>query len=231
MQSVICKVLHNQPLCEQVHRIDLLPERPVTYRPGQYLRILLENGEKRPYSIASTCAQSELVAHVGAGLGSESAARVIEHCRVHGEVRCEIGIGDAYFQSTTERAVLLLAGGTGFAYAKSIADYLRDTVHPMPVYFYWGVHAERMLYADAQMREWALTQPHFHYIPVVEHPEDSWRGESGLVHHAAMRGIDDFGAYDIYLAGRSEMVATASRDFVSRGGIRERMFADAFAYL
>jgi aquacobalamin reductase/NAD(P)H-flavin reductase len=46
-----------------------------------------------------------------------------------------------------------------------------------------------------------------------------------------MQDIDDLSAYDIYLAGRFEMVGAIRADFTEKGALVEHMFADAFAYI
>ena len=46
--------------------------------------------------------------------------------------------------------------------------------------------------------------------------------------------MDDFNTladYDIYLAGRFEMVAAVRQDFVEQGAIVAHMYADAFAFI
>ncbi len=46
-----------------------------------------------------------------------------------------------------------------------------------------------------------------------------------------MHDIDDLAPYDIYLAGRFEMVGAIRTDFVKHGAVLEHMYADAFAYI
>jgi aquacobalamin reductase/NAD(P)H-flavin reductase len=58
-----------------------------------------------------------------------------------------------------------------------------------------------------------------------------WQGKTGLVHNAAMDDIANLEDYDIYLAGRFEMVGIIRGDFVKRGALLEHMYADAFAFI
>jgi aquacobalamin reductase/NAD(P)H-flavin reductase len=71
------------------------------------------------------------------------------------------------------------------------------------------------------------------FIAVVENvnKEQPWQGRTGLVHQAAMQDINNLEAYDIYLAGRFDMVGALRTDFVEQGALLEHMYADAFAYI
>jgi len=46
-----------------------------------------------------------------------------------------------------------------------------------------------------------------------------------------MNDIENFESYDIYLAGRFDMVGAIRTDFVERGALVEHMYADAFAFI
>jgi len=60
---------------------------------------------------------------------------------------------------------------------------------------------------------------------------DSWEGKKGLVHQVVMDDIINLESYDIYLAGRFEMVGVIRDDFVKRGALLAHMHADAFAFI
>ena len=69
------------------------------------------------------------------------------------------------------------------------------------------------------------------FIPVIEAPSADWQGRSGMVHKAVMDDVNNLVDYDIYLAGRFEMVAVVRGDFVEQGALIEHMYADAFAFI
>lgn len=60
---------------------------------------------------------------------------------------------------------------------------------------------------------------------------DSWEGKKGLVHQVVMDDIINLESYDIYLAGRFEMVGVIRGDFVKHGALLAHMYADAFAFI
>ncbi|KKL20028.1 hypothetical protein LCGC14_2459580, partial [marine sediment metagenome] len=96
---------------------------------------------------------------------------------------------------------------------------------------YWGVREESALYAHSEMQAWADSRKNFEFIPVVENPTDSWTGHTGYVHKAVMSDIVSLAPYDIYMAGRFDMIGIVRDDFLNHGAIRENMYADAFAFI
>jgi aquacobalamin reductase/NAD(P)H-flavin reductase len=46
-----------------------------------------------------------------------------------------------------------------------------------------------------------------------------------------MKDIKHLAQYDIYLAGRFDMVGAVRRDFIAQGADINQMYADAFAYI
>jgi aquacobalamin reductase/NAD(P)H-flavin reductase len=46
-----------------------------------------------------------------------------------------------------------------------------------------------------------------------------------------MNDIVSLAPYDIYMAGRFDMIGIVRDDFLAHGAIRENMFADAFAFI
>ncbi len=79
--------------------------------------------------------------------------------------------------------------------------------------------------------------PYANFIPVIENvaentgKNDVWQGKTGLVHQAVMHDIISLEPYDIYLAGRFDMVGLIRSDFIEHGALVEHMYADAFAFI
>ena len=66
---------------------------------------------------------------------------------------------------------------------------------------------------------------------MIELADDNWKGHTGYVHNAVLKDIISLDAYDIYMAGRFDMIGPVRDDFINQGAIREHMFADAFAFI
>ncbi len=235
MNPTQCAVEAITPLTPFVQRVLLRPEQPVTFLPGQYLQLCLTEQDKRPFSLACTPDSQLLELHIGGSKADEYSSQALNYLMQQqqtGQPVCiEGGLGQAFLRAERDNPIVLLAGGTGFSYIYSLAQALQQQGQNRPVFLYWGVREESSLYLQQQLASWASSQPGFRFIPVVQEPEASWQGRTGLVHQAVLDDFVSLDAYDIYIAGPFPMVGMARDAFLQQGAHREQMFADAFAYI
>lgn len=231
MNTITCQVEALTSLTPNIYKVLLKPEQKIDFIAGQYLNFVMSADDKRPFSIASSPNSELIELQIGAFEENSYAMQVIDRIKANNQVTIEAPLGNAGLISNSERPILLLAGGTGFSYIKSMFEYLAETNNTRPVSVYWGVRDVSALYEVAESQSTITQMPHANFIPVVQNPDESWQGKSGLLHHAVMDDIASFEAYDIYLAGRFEMVGLIRDDFVKKGALVEHMYADAFAYI
>ncbi|MBQ4838924.1 MULTISPECIES: NAD(P)H-flavin reductase [Pseudoalteromonas] len=236
MQTLKARVEAISPLTEFVHKVLLKPQHDAEFSAGHYLQLVLGEKDKRAFSIASSPSRKqELELHIGASGADSYAMQALDHLReAHSndaDVDLEVGLGVSQVRPEQSRPLVLLAGGTGFSYVKSMADYLAEINYDQPVLFYWGVKEEAALYAKAEMEAWADGKTNFQFIPVVENASDDWTGHTGYVHQAVMKDIVSLEPYSVYMAGRFDMIGIVRDDFINHGAQRDFMFADAFAFI
>ncbi len=127
--SIQCKVKSIEPLACNTFRILLHPDNPVAFKAGQYLMVVMGEKDKRPFSIASSpCRhQGELELHIGAAEHNAYALEVVEAMKSalenDGSIIIDAPHGDAWIREESEHPLLLIAGGTGFSYVRSILDH------------------------------------------------------------------------------------------------------------
>ncbi|WP_448549489.1 NAD(P)H-flavin reductase [Thalassotalea fusca] len=231
MSVVNCQVKSIEKLTAFVYKILLSPDVKVDFLPGQYLNFIMSDEDKRPFSIASA-PQSDLIELQIGAFGEDSyAMQVIDKIKSSDTVQVEMAFGLAQLREDSDRPLLLVAGGTGFSYIKSIFEHLVNTQSQRPVTVYWGLREPQACYEIDKTTKTIglLSSGSFH--PVVEFPDEQWHGKTGMVHQVVMADIDDLSPYDIYLAGRFDMIGAVRDDFVEKGADVDRMFADAFAYI
>ena len=231
MSAITCKVKKLIQVNNHIYHIELTTEQAFSFQAGQYLQVIMGEKDKRPFSIASAPHQPNIELHIGATKENSYAMQVVDVLKDKGQIQAEVGLGQAQLRTDSTRPVLLIAGGTGFSYAQSIARHLEHTNSQREVKLYWGGKTNQSMYADEQMLQWDKNNSNFSYIPVIEQPYDNWQGKTGYVHLAAMDDIDNLGDYDIYVAGHFDMVKIVRDDFVAKGALVDHMFADAFAYI
>jgi aquacobalamin reductase/NAD(P)H-flavin reductase len=191
--------------------------------------------DKRPFSIASSPNHEFIELQIGAFISDSYPMQVIERIKTSydngKDITVEIPLGDAELRTDSERPLLLLAGGTGFSYIKSMFEYLAEQKSQRHIRVYWGLREESAVYELEKTKTTVDLLPNALFIPVIENPQPTWQGRTGLVHQAAMQDISNFEEYDIYLAGRFDMVGAIRGDFIEQGALVEHMFADAFAFI
>ena len=236
--SIQCKVKSIEPLACNTYQILLHPESPVSFKAGQYLMVEMAEKDKRPFSIASSpCRhEGELELHIGAAEHNAYALEVVEAMKTalndNSHIMIDAPHGDAWIQEESDRPLLLIAGGTGFSYVRSILDHCVAQQRENPIYLYWGARDSRQLYAKQELLEIAKAYSNIHFIPVVEETADNWDGKVGNVLEAINADFDSLQDYDIYIAGRFEMAGAARELFTQNKQARsDRMFADAYAFI
>ncbi|MGF1685189.1 NAD(P)H-flavin reductase [Photobacterium japonica] len=235
--SIKCEVKSVTSLACNTYRILLVPTQPVDFKAGQYLLAVMGEKDKRPFSIASSpCRDGELELHIGAAEHNPYAMEVVETMKAalaSGDtVEVEAPHGDAWVRDDSDKPLLLIAGGTGFSYVRSILDNCLSRGVSQPIFVYWGGRDLCQLYANDELQALAAAHKNLTYVPVVESASADWQGKVGNVLDAVNSDFISLSAYDIYICGRFEMAGAAREQFsAEKGADRERMFADAFSFI
>lgn len=61
MTTLSCKVTSVEAITDTVYRVRLVPEAAFSFRAGQYLMVVMDERDKRPFSMASTPAEQEFI--------------------------------------------------------------------------------------------------------------------------------------------------------------------------
>jgi len=203
------------------------------YHAGQYIEFILRDGARRSYSMANAPhrAAEGLELHLRHMPGGKFTDHVFGGLKEKDILRLEGPFGSFYLREDSERPIVLLASGTGFAPIKAIVEQMQFKGITRPAVLYWGCRTRAELYLHDWAVEAAAAMPNLRYVPVLSEPkpEDAWTGRTGFVHHVVMEDLPDLGAHEVYACGAPIMVDSAHRDFVARCGLpAEEFYADAF---
>ena len=202
------------------------------YRAGQYIEFMLKDGKRRSYSMANAPHLDEQITlHVRHMPGGVFTDQVFSSMKERDILRFEGPHGSFFLREDSDKPIILLASGTGFAPIKALMEHLIDLKSSRPVSLYWGGRRPQDLYMHALCLEWASRLTNFHYVPVISDAlaEDNWMGRSGFVHQAVVADHVDLSAYQVYACGAPIVVDSAKRDFVALCQLpAEEFYADAF---
>lgn len=204
----------------------------VKFRAGQYLQLLLDDGEQRCFSMANPPRQSDgAELHIRAVPGGRFTGQLLPRLAAGMTLRVELPYGAFFLRETPAKPAVFVASGTGFAPIKSILEdaFLRGVKRAMTLY--WGGRRRDDLYLASLAEKWALRYPAFHFVPVLSEagPADGWTGRTGLVHRAVMEDLPSLAGCEVYACGVPAMIDAARLDFVRERSLAPEDFhCDAF---
>ena len=197
---------------------------------GQYIDILLKEGKRRSYSLATKPDPSGVTAleiHVRATPGGLFTEQVFAKLKVRDLLRFEGPLGSFYLREESDKPIVLLASGTGFAPIRSIIEYAleKKIEEKRPMTLYWGCRVKPDLYQMDIAQSWV--RPGFKFIPVLS--DEQWSGRMGFVHRAVMQDFPDMSGMQVYACGAPIVVESARKDFsLSCKLSAEEFYADSF---
>lgn len=210
--------------------LSLPPGETIAFKAGQYINIVLEDGQRRAFSFANPPqGGGQIELHVRRIPGGRFTGAVFTSMQVGDTLRFEGPLGH-FTLSDSAHPILFVAGATGFAPIKSIVEdaFARGLTRPM--WLYWGVRKKDDLYAIALAEQWQREHPHFCFVPVLSEsePADRWTGRTGLVHEAMLADFPDLREHEVYVCGSVKMVEAAVPAFIKQGLGEGFCFTDAF---
>ncbi len=235
VKKLPCRVQKLERLADDVMLVWLkLPANErLQFLAGQYIEFLLKDGSRRSFSMANAPYDDELIQlHVRHVPGGQFTDHVFGSMKERDILRMEGPLGTFFLREDSDKPIIFVASGTGFAPIKAILEHAFHKGIGRPMALYWGGRRPKDLYMDALAKRWAAEHPQLlKYVPVISDalPEDGWTGRTGFVHRAVMEDFPDLSGYQVYACGVPIMVDSARRDFVQRCKLPETEFyADSF---
>jgi len=234
IKTLPCRIERLARLAPDVMQVFLrLPSvESLPFQPGQYLDVLLENGARRSFSIASPPHDSALIElHARLVAGGGFTERLFSELSAGALLRIEGPIGQFVYRTGT-RALLLIAGGTGFAPLKSMLRHMLERGIERDIHFYWGARAAVDLYEEALVLDWARKFPQLHFSPVLSQAStaDAAGRRLGLVHEAVLAAHPDLSGFDIYAAGPPALIEMIRATFPQSGARADGLYFDSFDF-
>ncbi len=235
VKTLPCRVEEKIQLNHDVVLLKLLLPKTerLQFFAGQYIDFLLKDGRHRSFSIANPPHDDEYIElHIRHVPNGQFTSEVFEHMKAKDMLRIRGPLGSFYLREQSERPIILMAGGTGFAPVKGMIEHALHIGMERPIHLYWGAQAKEDLYMHDLAESWTKQNPLIRYTPVLSSPKDSdnWNGRTGYVHDAIMEDYDDLSGHEIYASGPPAMVYAGKDVFVKHNLDLEHYFSDAFEY-
>lgn len=218
-------------------RIKLPANERLQFLAGQYIDVLLKDGHRRSFSLANPPHDDALlelhVRHVPGGFFSDQLFNQFKGREI---LRFEGPLGNFFLREESDKPIVFVAGGTGFAPIKGVIEHAlhHGIERRRPIVLYWGVRAQRDLYLPELPGRWQSEHAgDFTFIPVLSEPapDEAWPGRTGFVHQAVLDDFADLSGYQVYACGGPAMIDVARKAFTQTRGLPpEEFFADSFTY-
>lgn len=235
IRTLPTRVAGTESLAHDVMRVLLkLPaSERLQFLAGQYVDILLKDGRRRGFSLANPPFDDEfLELHVRHVPGGHFTDHVFHRMKERDILRIEGPLGTFYLREESDRPVIMMAGGTGFAPVKAMLEQAIAAGDRRPIHVYWGVRSLRDLYLGDYARQLAADHANIAFVPVLSEPqpEDAWNGRTGLVHEAVVADHEDLSTFDVYASGPPQMVDAGKAAFTAAGLPEDHYYFDSFEY-
>jgi CDP-4-dehydro-6-deoxyglucose reductase len=235
VKTIPCRVQKLEKVSHDVAVLSLkLPaSERLQFLSGQYIDILLKDGKRRSFSLANAPHDDEFlqlhVRHVAGGTFTEFVFNQMQEKAI---LRFEGPLGTFFLREDSDKPIILLATGTGFAPIKGIVEHALFTGIQRPISVYWGGRHKSDLYMFDLAQKWAAEHANVKFVPVLSQPaeEDSWTGRTGHVQDCALADHPDIAAYQVYACGSPAMVTEAHKVLVAAGLPEEEFYSDAFTF-
>ncbi|WP_354685679.1 FAD-binding oxidoreductase [Cupriavidus necator] len=212
-----------------VVRLQVPPNAGFDFKAGQYCDVLLRDGSRRSYSMANAPDGSgNLEWHVRALPKGRFSTHVYQALKPRDLLRVEGPFG-GFLLSDSNKPVILLASGTGYAPIASLMKTHGQALRERGATLYWGGRKLEDLYACAEAEAWQAGADSLHFVPVLSEPDADWSGCHGFVHEAVARDFADMSRLEVYACGNPLMVDAARTTFTRDHALPEdAFFSDAF---
>ncbi|MBX3655493.1 MAG: CDP-6-deoxy-delta-3,4-glucoseen reductase [Ramlibacter sp.] len=224
-------------------RLQLPANDTMRYHAGQYVEFILRDGARRSYSMAN--APHTLVSEPGAspatppGIelhirhmpGGKFTDHVFNAMKEKEILRVEGPYGSFFLREDSDKPMVLLASGTGFAPIKALIEHMRHKGITRPATLYWGGRRPGDLYLDDWVQAQLAAMPQLKYVPVISNalPEDNWTGRTGFVHRAVLEDFPDLSGHQVYACGAPIVVDSARAEYSAQAGLpTDEFYADSF---
>lgn len=199
---------------------------------GQYIDVLQKNDKPRSFSLANAPHDDEfLQLHIRNIPGGTFTHQIFTQTKERDILRFTGPLGTFFLREDSDKPILFVASGTGFAPIKAIIEHALHVGVKRPMHFYWGARTLADLYMLDMAQQWEASGIRF--TPVLSEPRDSdrWQGRTGFVHQAVLDDYADLSGYQTYVCGAPIVVESAHRDFTMLRDLpQEEFFSDAFTF-
>jgi CDP-4-dehydro-6-deoxyglucose reductase len=225
MSETFAEVESIKALTDSVLEFVFKPKDFISYSSGQYLKII-SGREAYPFSIANApLGAHKLELHIRHTKENPYNQAMLEDIKEKGYVTISMPFGECKLSNLSNRDIVFIAGGTGFAPVKAMIEQLFAEGDKRHIHFFWGARSLSDLYLNEMVLHWENSVDQFHYHNIIDE-----RKSDALQNMVVDTLGSDLNKMQIVAFGRFNMIYKARDLFVANGFDEQYMHADAFSF-
>jgi ferredoxin-NADP reductase len=200
------------------------------YKPGQYLKVFVDEHATRSYSLASSPNIDDgLHLHLGKSASGGAGARLHTQLAVGDTLQISAAQGACFYQPVDmEQPLLFISTGSGLAPHYAMLRSALHHGHRGPIRLYHGVRNAAELYMVEQLQALDRLHDNLRYFPCISQGS-AYGYAAGRALDIALRDALLCSDSRVYLSGHPDMVFAARDALAHAGADPSAVFSDFFA--
>ena len=223
--------VRSEPVAADITSFWFRPEKPVHYIAGQFTELHLPHagadnrGERRWFTLSSS--PTEELVSITTRLNTQDGStykKSLAQLQAGAQLHLADPMGDFVLPKDTRTPLVFIAAGLGITPVRSMVRWLQDTGEQRDVQLlYAASRPDQMPFLDL-LRVYPLQ-----LTPLVKHPAEEYRGETGSVTMERILAMADTKTEPyIYLSGPELLVERLYKQLIAHGVPNERLVTDYF---
>ncbi len=223
MQATISNI---QDIASDLRIIFLNPEKKFKFKAGQYLKLSVNNLDKRPYSIANAPSDDNVI-ELHIRKNGQISTYLCEHTNINDEITIEGPFGECTYKAQCKKPMIAVAAGTGLAQIKPLVEKSLSTNRENPVYLYHGATDTKGLYLDTHFKNLSQKDKRLIYRPIVsEQPSDNNETKYNFLIDHIKNDFDNLKSFRAYMSGNPEIINSLKDTLLAKDIDPNRIHSD-----
>jgi glycine betaine catabolism B len=214
-------------------RFQLLDERPLCAKPGQFLTFQWTiDGQRvtRSYTISSSPVHENYVEITPKRMENGCVSIFLNERAMPGlAVEASGPYGRFYFDETLHKSIVLIAAGSGITPMISMMRYIDDLELATPVTLLYCVRTGADIIFENELSRLSRSLPNFKYEVCVSRPDPTWKGRSGrLTEEFVSEKVTNLGSHTFFVCGPKGFMDNARQILSTLGVNQDRILQESF---
>jgi CDP-4-dehydro-6-deoxyglucose reductase len=193
---------------------------------GQHVRLANNTIPATSHSVSSCpCDDRNLHFQIPRLAGDDFSAHIFNRLKKGDPIEISGPAGNFVLNETSARALVFIAGRTGFAPIRSLIEHAMALEFPGTIHLVWIADSQQDRYLDNLCRSWEDALDNFSYIPVDADLRDGTFDAEPIIGLLNIQP-EKLAGYDFYIAGNASLMGSCKKTLINKGLPTEQVLLD-----